>query len=426
MARGDVRPTVSHYGRGSYGRSSSSSRYHDDEGRGESKQVWEWFEENFGATPTLDWLLSLDDQRYYWLIKASTYRHGILDIAITRTADIDSRARRMVRQKLDVASWCEFHAAMVAAFNRVVAKRDADEHEAAERYRGERAAYVAQREATAVRIAHENWVEVAPGVDMTVGMLSSDLNQAFVSTDRIGQNGDWIEETVEAYQGEAGFGYEDKKAVGVKIQITLSLDLSNSMLYNGVAIPAAAAFRDIGLSLKEMKKEYEDDLFTAFFTFSADGYRDNEKGKRVYLLQTPAEPKPESLGEFDPYAPSQLIRHPEFGYGIDNIFSGTDTYINPLLANIERWEKENSDPGAVKLDLVLTDAVLEHKSDIREADVIQDRRDGTLTTVMLNFMPESEWLMSTLPKRCYQMHVDADNIQGVLRNTITEFVAAHM
>jgi hypothetical protein len=97
-----------------------------------------------------------------------------------------------------------------------------------------------------------------------------------------------------------------------------------------------------------------------------------------------------------------------------------------LLEEIEKWEKEESDPGAVRLDIVLTDAVFEHKKDIRESDVIQERRDGQLQTVFLNFMPEKEWLNSTLPKRCFMIKVDKDNVAGILRNVLSEFVGAQL
>ena len=85
MAKSDVRPIASNYRRSYGGRGYSRSSYeytYDDEGRGESKDVWEWFEENFNANPTLEWLLSWTDMKYYQVLKASTFRYGLLDIAV--------------------------------------------------------------------------------------------------------------------------------------------------------------------------------------------------------------------------------------------------------------------------------------------------------------------------------------------------------
>ena len=110
----------------------------------------------------------------------------------------------------------------------------------------------------------------------------------------------------------------------------------------------------------------------------------------------------------------------------DGIFTGTDTWFAPLFKMIEDWEVKDSDAGAVRLDIVITDAVFEHKTDIRECDTIQERRNGNLQTVILNFMPEKDWVNSTLPKRCFMLKVDAGNVAGILRNVLTEFVGAYI
>lgn len=423
MPKSDVKPIKSNHNRGGNHGSGGSMGY-DDEGRGQSKDIWEWFEENFNANPFSAWLMGLDDARCYWLLKYSTYRFGLMDIAIKNDPKMDSRARRLVIKSIKPNGekvWDDFHAYMVAAYLRHREKQLQEQHDLAEKNQQDWAAYQAQLEAKRLRIEREDYEALMPAVDLTAGMLASDLNQAFVSKDRVGDQGEWIEDPVYASQGYDGFGFEDQQAVGTKIQITVSLDLSNSMIYNGVSAVAASAFRDIGLALKALKAEFDADLFVKFFTFSEDNW--SGAGKRVTVLSLRQDDKSEySLAEFKPFRPSQLAE----AYNLHNLFDGTDTWISPLLNAIEGWEKENSDPGAVRLDLILTDAVLEHKTDIREADTIQERRNGTLTTVLLNFMPESDWLNGTLPKRCYQMKVDSDNVAGILRNVITEFVAAHI
>jgi hypothetical protein len=257
-------------------------------------------------------------------------------------------------------------------------------------------------------------------IDITAGLLESELHQVMVPHDRVGDHGDWIDDVVSAYTDGTGFGYEEDKAKGIKLQITLSLDLSNSMYYNGVHAKAAAAFRDLGMSLKALKCTYADDLHVAFFTFSEDLY--NGRGKGVRRLEIPEYRKvSEYFGEFEDYRPSVI----ESWHG-NGIFDGTDTWLAPLFSNIEKWENKHSDSGAVRLDLVITDAVIEHKKDLTLSDEIQERRNGVLQTVFLNFSKPEDSINSSLPKRCFQLHVDCDNIAGILRNVLSEFVGANL
>lgn len=420
MARGDVRPTVERHSRGSWGGGSSSYHY-DDEGRGESLRLWEWFQAAYERSGySSEWLMSMDDQTCYTLVKNSTSRFGLVDFVYSHPEG-DTRARRLVIQKSDELTWNKFHQHLMEAYNRVREKLAQEQKERADKYQAEWAAQEVVREAQRAVVAREDWEQVAMVTEVTAGMLSSDLNQAFINKDRVGDSGDWIEETVDTFIDGSGFGYETQKATGIKIQITVSLDLSNSMYYNHIHLAAANAFRDIGMTLRSLKDEYPDDLYCALFTFSDDDYNGHGKACRGLDIFTR---KPEHEHDFmalDYYRPSKIA-----GWYGTGPFDGTDTFISPLFQEIEGWEKEHSDPSAVKLDIVLTDAVLEHPRDIKEADAIQERRDGTLQSVFLNFMPEGDWLNSTMPKRCYQLKVDRDNISGMLRNIISEFVGAHL
>jgi hypothetical protein len=433
MARGDVRPVASNYRGGSYGRS-SQSRVYDDEGRGQSERLWEWFERNFLRNETADekysWLMSQTDDVYYQLLKYSVLRYGLMDIAFFRTPGWydggDTRAHRLVIKHLDEKKWCEFHACMLAAYEREKERKEREMHAHAEEMQGRWAAYEMQRKAEAARIEREDWEAIHETVDYTAGMLSSELNQTFVNADAVGSSGEWIEDAVDVYTSGDGFGYDTQKATGVKLQVTLSLDLSNSMYYNGIHKVAATAFRDLGLTLRQLKAQYPEDLYVAFFTFSKDLYGERGRGMGVQTLREPrAEENPANpeidFGQFRSYLPSVIENWSRVGE-----FDGTETYFTPLFEAIAKWESENSDPKAVRLDIVITDYVAEHKNDIRAADVVQERRNGNLQTVMLNFMSETEWLGSTLPKRCFMVKVDKDNIAGILRNILSEFVAVNM
>jgi hypothetical protein len=172
-----------------------------------------------------------------------------------------------------------------------------------------------------------------------------------------------------------------------------------------------------------MRAMYPDDLYTAYFTFSnADWFDKNNFGRRVdsYNRKRPVEG--ETFGDFNKIRPSEVNGWNNYS----GIFDGTDTWVSPLFEVIERWENEHSDLGAMRLDIIITDAVLEHPKDIRDADVVQQRRNGSLQSVFLNFMPEEDWLNSTLPRHCFQIGVNADNVSGILRNILSEFLAVNV
>lgn len=434
--RGDAVPIKSNYYRGGHYGSSSGSSYYDDEGRGASKDLWEWFERNYTANPTPAdrkvWLLNLSNDKCYQLWKGSVTRFNLMDITYHWSPGwkdgYDTRAHRLVLKDLYEDDWVDFYNHLHDAWAEENARREKAAHDAAEKSNADWKAYMLAREAEAAKVLREDIDYQKSVSDLTIGQLSTELGQVFVYNDKEGQEGDYIEDVVEAFVGNTGggFGYEERKAVGVKIQITVSLDLSNSMMYNAVHYQAANSFRDLCHSLKMLKAMYADDLFIQFFTFCEDSWEGY--GKRAESLKYSSDVDPSDtddkkfFGALERFKPS-IVKTWEHTYGE---FQGHDSWLSPLFTEIESWERENSDPGAMKLDLIITDGVFEHAKDIRESDAIQERRNGVLNTVLLNFLKESEWLQSTLPKRTYQMHVDVDNIDGILRQVIAEFVGAYV
>lgn len=423
-ARGDVR-TQRSSGRGRGGGGGSS--FYDDQGRGTSKSIWEWFESNYTAANfSKTWLMDLPDEKCYWLLKNSVERHGLVDIAYYWTPGWneyqDTRAHRLVIKHLKESDWCDFHKHLVEGCNNHRAKLDQERKEAATKRDQQYAIAQAQREAAQAIVRREDYEQIQQTVSPTVGMFEAELNTAFRYHDQVGDAGDWIEEGVDTFVDGSGYGYEQSKATGIKLQVTVSLDLSNSMYYNGVHAVAAETFRNLCLTLEELKKMYTDDLYTAYFTFSLDWYE--KAGKRVDQLVYTGTPKDEyDLKALTEFSPSNIKAWSADYWGHKGPFQGEDTWVSPLFEAIERWEKEESDPGAAKLDIIITDAVLEHPMDIRQSDVIQERRDGTLSSVFVNFMKQENWLNSTMPKRCFQMAVDKDNVAGILRQILMEFVS---
>jgi hypothetical protein len=427
MAKGDVayRP-----GRGG-GYGGGSSHYYDDGGRGSSKDLWEWFEENFTQSGfSRDWLLQMCDAWCYRVIRETRERYGLFDVALYSYQDMDTRARRLVSQKLSLADWNAFHEHLKEGYNNHKKELAQRQEISNQKYRDDSERRNQQREANVAKMRDEDLLQNGKATEISAGMLRSDFSMVLRPSEVYDRpSGYDIDDVVSTYHSGSGFSDETSKAKGIKLQITLSLDLSNSMFYNGVHTLAAHAFRDIGLTLKQLEAEFPVDLFIAMFTFS-DGTGDSA-GRRAMKLQVNEWYKPKDdmdMFELEPFRASIIDRWGTYDHDVNTShpFTGEDTFIDPLFMEIEKWETKHSDPGAVRLDIVLTDAVLEHKQDIRDASATQERRDGALQTIFLNFMDEKEWSDGTLPRRCVQYKADRDNVSGMLRTIIQQFVGAYL
>jgi hypothetical protein len=432
MAKGDVRSVASPRGHrsGSYGYTRSYS--HRDTTLTASQTVWEWFKSGWDSTSNKKgWMYSIDDEDCYRLVRYSTYRYGLMDILrrfnedelgtvayVEYVKNDDSRAKRLIDHEFGSDEFVSWHRYVSGGYKRHSALLDEHQRKEREQYEATWKTEQEERLAKKALLEQGDLNSIQKAVELSTGMIRSDFASAFSLVEAHNQNyGTYIDDAVDAITTGYGMGDEIRSPHGIKLQITVSLDLSNSMYYNHVHVAAANAFREIGTSLEMLKEEYPDDVHIAFFTFSEDDY--NRHGKLAGKLESDNK----EFGVFYTYRPSQIAQWSQWSHGP---FNGEDTYIAPLFEEIEKWERNESDPGAVRLDVIISDAVLEHKTDIAQASEIQERRDGALSSVILNFMPEQEWLNSTMPKRtiCYPVH--ADNIGGMLRQIIAQFVSQYL
>lgn len=255
--------------------------------------------------------------------------------------------------------------------------------------------------------------------ELTAGLIGSDVHAAVARKEEHDQlEGDWLEDPVAAYIGCGGFGEEVRERAGIKLQITVSLDASTSVWANRLQTPAIKAFINLVMAIRELQNEYPDSVYTASFLWAM-----REDGKWAKQLETMHDYSslPEDC-KLD--GGLEWVRSSVDSFSAPS-WAGEDTWIHPLFSAIERWENEHSDPGAVRLDLIITDGVLEHPTDIRQASEIQERRDGTLHTVLLNFLPEQVWHDTQLPTRCIQYPADVDNLDGMLRLMLAEYVGVY-
>jgi len=254
--------------------------------------------------------------------------------------------------------------------------------------------------------------------ELTAGLIGSDVHAAVSRVeahDRM--EGDWLEDPVAAYMGHGGFGEEVREQSGIKLQITVSLDCSTSMWENRLQKPAIKAFINLVMAMRELRDQYPTSVYTASFLWAGQ-----EAGKKCWHV--------ENMNDY-----SSLPEECRLDDGLERVrseagsiapyWAGEDTWIWPLFQRIEQWESTESDPGAVRLDLIITDGVLEHPTDIRQASEIQEHRDGTLHTVLLNFLPEETWHDTQLPLRCIQYPAEVDNLDGLLRLMLAEYVGVY-
>jgi len=273
-------------------------------------------------------------------------------------------------------------------------------------------------------LAHQRHVEaqqlLADEARATTGYLQSELAASIGWGEVHGlYDGDWIDDPVAAASGQGGFGEEVRATKGIKLQVNICLDVSNSMVYNGLSDVSVAVIRTLYLSLFAASKDLLDDsLIVNLWTWAG-----GEDGKHVRLLSTdenywgeyhhPFEDEDDPLGT----AVSRLPQYP-------SRWNGQDTWMYPLMEELESWENTHGDAGAYRLDLIVSDGVMEHPTDVRKCDEIQDRRDGTLQSVVLNFLPMEEWADYSVPNRCVQYPADLDNLFGLIRQILGDWLVS--
>lgn len=425
MAKGDSR-----YARSSRGGSGYTRTYvYDDEGRGRSASLWDRFEYLYTrAEAKTDWLLNIDaiglpDDFLLACCDNMRDRYGVHDFAWHKYDDAeanDGRMRRIIIKLSGLDVWHRFQARAKNLYDAREVELAKRELERSEEHAEQQAHFKAER----IKRAQQERLEARNAGELVAGSLRSDVQSVLTPTERVdSQEGEWLDDPVRAVTDGRGFGYSSTElSTGMKLQITVALDLSNSMIANRVAEQAATAFRDIYVGLEMLRQEHLGNVFVGAFEFCVNGFSATELGRRANCLSYTNYAgeialTDTSLGAVDAYRGGSNMRYK---------FTGEDTWLYPLFQAIEEWETQHSDPGAVKLDLIITDAVVEHPSDIRRSDTIQARRGTNVYTVMLNLLDESEWVNSDLPIRCVQYPANVKYLPGLIRSVVAEFIGMYL
>ena len=277
--------------------------------------------------------------------------------------------------------------------------------------------------------------------NLVVGEFLAELASAIRFRMKIGQSyGDWVEEPARMFSDGLIFATEEAVASSVKLQITVSLDVSTSMWMNGIMKYAGPAFIALDRVIrKSMMDLPEGSVHYAPFVFHGEAFEipaaflnmyageldykgvKLREGQRQHSVAWPNHPRVDLF--------EAAIAHGQIPR--DSVItryqmSGAETKVAPLFEAIEKWEKEKGDTSAVRLDIVLTDGVLESVKDVEAATRVQERRNGKLRTVMLNFLDPKEWgeggSKFSMPSRCNQYAVTPERLTSSIRDILSEAV----
>lgn len=249
--------------------------------------------------------------------------------------------------------------------------------------------------------------QLEAAANLEVGDFVAELATAMRYREKSGlSSGDWFDEPERLFTDGRAFGEEIAWPSGTHLQVTVSIDCSASMWHNSLMRVAGPAMIQLDRYLRGATAELPEGCLTyAAFAWAMDGHDGRVKSDYGRFAFRVGEKWLAELAEV-----GSIVRR-----------AGRETHIAPLFRAIQSWESGN-DPGAYRLDVILTDGVLEHVEDVVEATRVQEERDGRLSTVLLNFLPRSQWGSYALPDRCYQYAVTAANLATVMRTAISEAV----
>lgn len=394
------------YGRISYGRSETQAE-HDARMRAASKAV-------------LDHIAGQANPCQYLLKSHSDY---LVDVYQT-THKITTRNRYDWDRIMDLLSQ-DCQAKVQEALEKAredrlkVQEKQSQEREA--KWQHQQMIYAEEAKARAQEEYNQK-METVQQAQLVLGSIQSETSQVFQHRERYElDQGDYLEDPVSTRLRSGGWMEDSSRRAGFKLQITVSLDVSNSVWYNRIAAPAIKAFQELTLAVRALKEENPDDVRYSAWLFSQD-----KDGKGVEQL-TDFEYKWIGDGKRAKKEVDDPLKETRKLWNQTSIpyYAGEDSWLSPLLEKIANWESKQADDGYVKLDIILSDGVFERKVDITRSDDIQAGR-GQAHTVILNFMQEEDWFNGRLPYQVVQYPVTADNVGGILRLVLAQFLEAYI
>lgn len=408
MAAGDRKSEKSTgYGRSSYGRSETQAE-RDARARASSKEILEHIA---GQTNPCQYLLNSPSD---YLVDVYRITHRIT----TRSKYDWERIMSLLSQ--------DCQAKVQEALEKAKADRDATQTvkqlEQEAKYQHQQMIYAEEAKARK-QAEYEQKQHIVNSAQLMLGSLQSETSEVFQQRERYElDQGDYLDDPVSSRLKSGGWTEDTYKRGGFKLQLTISLDVSNSNWYNRVAAPAIRAFQELVLAARALKDEHPESVTYSAWLFSKD--KDGKGVERLTAFEQDWEDGKRVLIETDD--PLKEVKK-LWSWNAKDMpyYAGEDSWLYPLLENLANWESKQDDEGSVKLDIILSDGVFERKVDITRSDEVQARR-GQVHTVIMNFMPEDDWFDGRLPYQVVQYPVTADNVNGLLRLVLANFLEAYI
>jgi hypothetical protein len=270
--------------------------------------------------------------------------------------------------------------------------------------------------------------------NIEVGDFISELATAIKFRMKLGlSQGDWIEEPERYFTDGLVFATEEATAASVKLQITVSMDASTSMWANNLMRFAGPTFIALDRIIRKAIADLpEGSVHYAPFIFHGQALKLPAAFLNNYVGRVDWKSREDKAWEspwpnypaYDTFTKAkELGQISQEARLTDYRLSGEDTRLAPLFQTIKDWEEKEGDTSAVRLDIVITDGVLENEQDVQQATRIQEDRNGRLRTVLLNFLPLKEWSNYQLPERCSQFAVTKDDLDRSIRTILNDAIA---
>lgn len=269
-----------------------------------------------------------------------------------------------------------------------------------QQWKAEQVDHVVELQSTAVRLT---------------GFLHSELATALANREMHDLfEGDFLDDPVEAMQGRAGFGEDTQQAQGIRLLVNLCVDGSNSMGLNDTEGPALEATRTLYAMLDNVRGALPDGQLEV----EVWGWAMGREGKQTRHITRP-------LSDWERGYETHLTPQQHYVNAINNMsLDGEDTWISPLFETLLKHEVQTGWMGGARLDIIITDGVLEHRTDRQKASDLQLLRDGGVTTILLNLLPMDDWADVHLPDHCLQYEATVDNLFSLMTKVLGEWVNA--
>lgn len=241
------------------------------------------------------------------------------------------------------------------------------------------------------------------------------------------EDGGDLDEVVQHYLEHDGMADDYQRLSKIRLQITLAADLSGSMfrVENGRPIvPAMAMMRMFQRAFKQTQEHLAPGVLNySMWCWSAGVIggeticlNDLSMGS---LIPEEYQERPELFGV---PMPLSMIEIDQFFEGIAAVkptFRGTGTQLIPLISGLRKWEENHGDPGAYRLDVIVSDGKL-YEDDVKKCSLaqVERRAGGKYEGVILQIGPDK----TLVPEGLTMIKCKPQQLDVIMRDILLGFV----